>query len=141
MADIRGRTVQDPRPGTGKALSIRRFRRSLGYAWSGLKYVFAEHPNLRLEALLFLLCLVLAFLLQVSPMLILLSWGLVMSIEIINTAVELVVDLVSPQYSELAGRAKDVSAGAVLVAAVSTAIVNAVLLLPPILDRLGLVTS
>lgn len=92
-----------------------------------------------MEVGLLLLCLLLGFILQVSPMLILLSWGLVLCTEVINTAIELVVDLVSPDHHRLAGLAKDVSAAAVLVAAVTTALVNAVLLLPPILTRIGLV--
>jgi len=82
-----------------------------------------------------------ALILAVPPMLIVLSWGFVMSFEFINTAVELIVDLVSPEYHPLAGLAKDVSAGAVLVAAATTAIVNAWLLLPALISRFGLVNS
>ena len=79
-----------------------------------------------------------AVILAVPPLLIVLSWGFVISFEFINTAVELIVDLVSPEFHELAGLAKDVSAGAVLIAALTTAVVNAWLLLPALLERLGL---
>ncbi len=79
-----------------------------------------------------------AVILAVPPLLIVLSWGFVISFEFINTAVELVVDLLSPEFHELAGLAKDVSAGAVLIAALTTAVVNAWLLLPALLERLGL---
>ena len=76
-----------------------------------------------------------------SPLLVLLSWGLVLCAEVINTAIELVVDLISPNHNELAGLAKDVSAAAVLLAALTTAAVNAVLLLPPLLQKIGLVNQ
>lgn len=79
-----------------------------------------------------------AVILAVPPLLIVLSWGFVISFEFINTAVELIVDLVSPEFHTLAGLAKDVSAGAVLIAALTTALVNAWLLLPALLERLGL---
>lgn len=139
MAGIRGGPGSNPRAGTGSALSLRRFSRSLAYAWAGLNHVFFNHANLRLELLLMLLCLLLAVFVQASPVLILLSWGVVMSVEIVNTAVELTVDLISPGHNELAGLAKDVSAAAVLIAALTTAVVNIAVLLPPLLSRIGLV--
>jgi diacylglycerol kinase (ATP) len=55
---------------------------------------------------------------------IVLAIGLVIAAEAINTAVEAVVDLASPERHPLAGRAKDVAAGAVLVAAVTAAVVG-----------------
>lgn len=83
--------------------------------------------------------LALGLLLRVNLVPLLFSWGLVVAFEVMNTAVELVVDLISPDYSKLAGLAKDVSAAAVLVTAVTTALVNAWVLLPPLLQLTGLV--
>lgn len=59
-----------------------------------------------------------------------LSVGAVWCAELVNTAVEAVVDLVSPQYHPLAGRAKDVAAGAVLIMALAAAVVGAVVFWP-----------
>ncbi|MFD2785695.1 diacylglycerol kinase family protein [Hymenobacter rubripertinctus] len=59
-----------------------------------------------------------------------LSVGAVWCAELVNTAVEAVVDLVSPQYHPLAGRAKDVAAGAVLVMALAAAVVGVVVFGP-----------
>ena len=101
--------------------------------------MWSHHPNLRLELGLFIICFALALVLAVPPLLIVLSWGFVISFEFMNTAAELIVDLVSPDYHPVAGLAKDVSAGAVLVAATTTALVNAWLLAPALLSRLGLV--
>ena len=81
--------------------------------------------------------IILALLLRVNPLPVIISWGLVVAFEVMNTAVELVVDLISPDYSRLAGLAKDVSAAAVLVTAITTAIVNAWVLLPPLLQLIG----
>lgn len=141
MEGIRGRTGSDQETRPGRSAAWPRFRRSLSYALHGVRYAFSHHPNLRLELALFTLSFTMALILAVPPMLIVLSWGFVMSFEFINTAVELIVDLVSPEYHPLAGLAKDVSAGAVLVAAATTAIVNAWLLLPALISRFGLVNS
>jgi len=68
--------------------------------------------------------------LDAGPVAVVLSWGFVMAMELLNTAVETVVDLVSPARHPLAGLAKDLAAGAVLIAAVCAAAVNALLLVP-----------
>ena len=70
-------------------------------------------------------------------MAVVLAIGLVLTAEAFNTAIEAVVDLASPEQHPLAGRAKDVAAGAVLLAAV-TAVVVGVLVFGPHL--LGLVS-
>lgn len=142
MAGVQDSTVRNT-AGPSTALMIARFRRSLAYALTGLQHVFRHHPNLKLELAFMGLSLLLALLLQVGAqpfILIILSWGLVLAFEVINTAVELTVDLVSPEHNKLAGLAKDVSAGAVLVAALTTALVNAWILLPPLLKLTGLVS-
>ncbi len=84
-------------------------------------------------------CLLMAWWLGVPAWLILMSWCTVICVELLNTALEELIDLVSPGYNELAGRAKDLAAAAVLVAAFATLVVNVVILLPPLLARLGLV--
>jgi diacylglycerol kinase len=56
--------------------------------------------------------------------------------ETINTAIEALVDLVSPDYHEQAKIAKDVSAGAVLILSVAAVVVGLLLLAPPLLRQL-----
>ena len=60
--------------------------------------------------------------------------GLVLAAELLNTAIEAVVDLVSPEYHELAEKAKDIAAGAVLLSAILVTIIGAALLAPPLLS-------
>ena len=63
-----------------------------------------------------------------------LAIGLVLVSELINTAIEWLVDLVSPEYKEKAGSIKDVAAGAVLVAATISVIIGAIVFLPKIIE-------
>jgi diacylglycerol kinase (ATP) len=63
--------------------------------------------------------------------------GLVLTAEAINTAVEAVVDLASPEVHPLAGRAKDVAAGAVLIAALVSVIIGLLVFGPRVLAVLG----
>jgi diacylglycerol kinase len=60
----------------------------------------------------------------------LLCFGLVFTAEMVNTAIENVVDLVSPQQNKLAGKAKDIAAGAVLVSAIISACVGLIIFIP-----------
>ncbi len=69
------------------------------------------------------------FLLQIDLLswaIILLCCGVVIAAELLNTAVETIVDLVSPEYHPLAGRAKDISAGAVWALCVIVALVGVI---------------
>jgi len=59
--------------------------------------------------------------------------GMVLLTELINTAIELLVDLVSPEYNEKAGRVKDMCAGAVLITAVTALVIGLVIFLPKLL--------
>lgn len=73
---------------------------------------------------------------RVEWAILLITMGFVLVSEIMNTAIETVVDLVSPEYHELAGRAKDVAAGAVLLAAVTAVGVACVILAPRLYERI-----
>lgn len=68
--------------------------------------------------------------------LLILSMGLVITAEIINTAIETLTNLVSPEWNELAGKTKDLAAGAVLVAAFTAALVGMFVFVPYVLQFL-----
>lgn len=61
------------------------------------------------------------------------SMGLVITAEIINTAIENLTNLVSPEINPLAGKAKDLAAGAVLIAAITAAVIGSIVFLPYLL--------
>lgn len=68
---------------------------------------------------------------------VLLCFGLVLSAEAFNSAIEELVDLVSPGHHEKAGRTKDIAAGAVLIAAAISAVIGCIVFLPKIAARLN----
>lgn len=102
---------------TGSALSVRRWLRSAGYAWAGVKHVYRTEANFRIEVWAAVLALALTLWLGAPLAPILLVCALVLSLELLNTAIEATIDLLSPQPHPLAKVAKDAAAGAVYVAA------------------------
>ncbi len=113
---------------------------SFRYAWSGVQYTFATQRNFRIHAAIAAIALSLSILLQISAVkmaIIGLTIALVLVLELINTAVESVVDLtVEQNYHHLAKVAKDCAAGAVLVAAIAAVFVAGVILFPPLFSLL-----
>ena len=61
-------------------------------------------------------------------------FGLVIGMECVNTAIEIIVDMVSPKYNEAAGRAKDIAAGGVLACAIGAAVAGVFIFLPKVLE-------
>lgn len=116
--------------------SKRSFWRSLGWAVNGLKRTYAQEPNFRRELLIGVLAVALAVWLDAPLAPILAMCGLVLGLELINSAVEAAVDLASPEKHELAAKAKDAAAGAVLLAAVVSVAVGLVVMGPPLWQRL-----
>ncbi|MCB2378580.1 diacylglycerol kinase family protein [Hymenobacter sp. BT635] len=99
---------------------LRRRIASFGHAFRGVVSALRSEVHLRFHALATVIVIGLGFYFDISGLewaLVALAVGTVWSAELVNTAVEAVVDLVSPDYHPLAGKAKDVAAGAVLVAA------------------------
>jgi len=110
---------------------------SFKYAWAGLSYAFITQRNFRIHTVIGTLAISLGVFLHLKPVeiaVICLTSGLVMALELLNTAIESVVDLTVKQtYHELAKIAKDCAAGAVLISAISAVFVAGSLLLPPLL--------
>ena len=108
----------------------------LRHALSGLAAAWRSDRNLRIEVVAFVLALTLAVWLGVSLLPVLLVSALVIALELVNSAIEAIVDLISPEHDPRAGRAKDVAAGAVLVAAAVSVVVGLVHLGPALLERI-----
>lgn len=119
------------------ALSLRRWWRSAGFAWQGLAAVWRSQPNFRIEVLAALLAVTAALWLRASLPPILLCCALVLSLEVVNTAVEALTDLVSPQRHPLAKLAKDAASGAVLLASFFSLLVGLAVLGPALWRLLG----
>jgi diacylglycerol kinase (ATP) len=118
---------------------VRRWLRSARFAVAGIRHGWTTQRNFRIEVVLGVVAVLCALWLRAPLAPVLLACGLVLALELLNTAVEALVDLVSPAPHPLAKIAKDAAAGAVLVASVFAVLVGAAVLLPPLLQKLGLV--
>lgn len=107
---------------------------SFRYAWMGISYAFITQRNFRIHVCLGSIAFGLGLLLRASVVelaVIGLTSGLVLAMELLNTAIESVVDLTVKQtYHELAKVAKDCAAAAVLVSAIAAVLVAGCILLP-----------
>jgi diacylglycerol kinase len=113
---------------------------SFRYAFSGLKYVLTTQRNAWIHAAITIGVILLGIVLHlpvVQWIILLLTIALVWTAEIFNTALEALVDLVSPQPHPLAKIAKDVSAGAVLISAIASVAIGLLIFLPPLLGLLS----
>ena len=115
------------------------FRRSFLFAIQGFRTAVTTERNIKVMLAVGALAVVAGVVLQID----LLSWAIVLlccavviMAELFNTAVETVVDLVSPEFHPLAGRAKDIAAAAVWVLSFLVAIVGVLVFLNAILARL-----
>lgn len=111
--------------------------RAFSCAWAGISYAFCSQRNLKIHLGFAIAAVILGFALAIDTA----SWcavviciALVMALELLNTAIESVVDLVSPQYHLLAKHAKDCAAGAVYLAAFAAVVVAALVYLPPLIS-------
>ncbi|MDD5147645.1 MAG: diacylglycerol kinase family protein [Candidatus Daviesbacteria bacterium] len=106
---------------------------SFKYALSGIVTALKEEPNLKFHFLTGLLVVILAIILKISMIdwtIIIFLIGFVITVELTNTAIEAVVDAFTDQEHPKAKIAKDISAGAVLVAAITSAIIGMMIFLP-----------
>ncbi|MFK7861221.1 MAG: diacylglycerol kinase [Granulosicoccus sp.] len=101
-----------------KNTGLKRIRLAGVYAFNGLVAAFRHEAAFRQELLLALVCIPVALTLDVERterILLIIVTVLVLIAELVNSAVEAVVDRIGVEYHELSGRAKDMGSGAVLV--------------------------
>jgi diacylglycerol kinase len=113
-----------------------RLARSFGFAFEGVKTALKEEPNLKIHFFLAFLAVLLALLLNFSASewaILILTIGLVLVSELINTSLEAIVNLVSPEIREKARHAKDVAAAAVFISATVSILIASFLFLPKII--------
>ncbi len=114
--------------------------RSFGHAFRGLGLLLRTQHNARIHAVASVLVVAAGTVFRISPTewtLIVLAILCVWATEAVNTSIEFLVDLASPDRHPLAAKAKDVAAGAVLVAATGAAIVGVLVFGPHVLRILG----
>jgi diacylglycerol kinase len=106
---------------------------SFKYAFAGIFRALKEEPNLKFHFLAALVVIIAGIILSLSRIewvVVILLIGLVISLELTNTAIEEVVNSFTIEEHPAAKRAKDISAGAVLVVAISASVIGLIIFLP-----------
>jgi diacylglycerol kinase (ATP) len=122
-----------------KPFSIADRLKSFVHAYNGIKYVLLTQHNFIIHLCLLLIAIILGFYLKINTsewIAIIIVAGLVLFAEIINTAIEKLVDFIEPNNNKVAGLIKDIAAGAVLVLAMAALITGTLIFLPKILELL-----
>ena len=113
----------------------KKLRNSFKYAFEGIKEAWKTEQNLKIHFIIMFLVIIAGFIFKITAMewiVCLLLFALVISLELINTAIETTVDIAMPEINEKAKYAKDIAAGAVLFSAIISVIVGLIIFLPKI---------
>jgi diacylglycerol kinase len=114
---------------------LKKYINSFIYAMSGISYAFRSQFNMRFHILAASIVLICSAIFHLSPAewcIIMLCIASVIASELINTSLELNVDISSPEYNERAGHAKDLAAAAVLVTCTFSVIIGLIIFIPKI---------
>jgi diacylglycerol kinase (ATP) len=120
---------------------LRRILRSFGFASAGIANMIRYQTNAWVHLAATTVLVGLGIWLELNRIeicFLVIAAGFVWSMEAVNTAIELLADALHPEQHPLIGRAKDAAAGGVLLAAVTAALVGVMVLLPPLMARLGI---
>lgn len=114
---------------------MKKLLKSFKYAFEGIFTGIKEEQNMKVHIVIMILVIIFGIMLKISTIewiICIVLFGLVISMELINTAIENTVDLVTKEKNEQAKIAKDVASGAVLVSAIASAIIGLIIFIPKI---------
>ena len=123
--------------GKKKNYSISRFFKSFTYAFNGIKTAIKTEQNFVVDLVFGVIAIVLGFLLKIDKIefiIIILTIGIAIMAELVNTAIEYTVDMAMPEIHPLAKAAKDLSSGAVLIMDFVILIIGIIIYLPKIIE-------
>ena len=115
---------------------MKKLLKSFKYAFEGIFIGIKEEQNMKIHITIMILVIIFGIVLKISKIewiTCILLFGLVISMELINTAIENTVDLITKEKNEQAKIAKDVAAGAVLVSAIVSVIIGLIIFVPKIM--------
>ncbi|KGR78533.1 diacylglycerol kinase family protein [Ureibacillus manganicus] len=113
-------------------MDLKKLIKSFGYALEGI-FTALKQQNMRIHFASMIIVIVAGIYTGISKfewLIIILMISLVIGAEMINSAIESVVDLASKEYHPLAKQAKDIAAGAVLIFAICSVVVGLIIFLP-----------
>ncbi len=123
-------------PDRKKRLGIKRFLASFKYSFAGLKYAYLNEQSMLIHLLAVIVVVFAGIALKINTtewLFCLCMFGFVMGAELLNTAIEATIDLVTKEYHPMAKVAKDTASAAVLVLSVVAAIVGLAIFIPKII--------
>ena len=115
---------------------MKKFIKSFKYAFEGIFTGIKKERNMKIHISIMILVIVFGIMLKISKIewiICIALFGLVISMELINTAIENTVDLITKENNQQAKIAKDVAAGAVLVSAIVSSVIGLMIFIPKIL--------
>lgn len=110
---------------------------SFKYAFKGIGSAVGGERNMKIHFVMMMLVILAGIFFNIAIwewITCFILFGLVIGMECVNTAIEIVVDMVSPKYNEAAGRAKDIAAGGVLACAIGAAVAGLFIFLPKLFE-------
>jgi diacylglycerol kinase (ATP) len=122
-----------------KEFKLKKRALSFKFAFDGIVYLLKNEPNALIHVIITFSVIVLGLLLNLHATewsLVLLAIGLVLMAEAMNSAIEKIVDRISPEKNDWAGRIKDLSAAGVLLAAFSAAMIGLIIFIPKLIALL-----
>lgn len=117
--------------------TLRKRLRSFKFAFNGIKLLITREHNAWLHCFAAVCVIVAGFAFNISTtewITVTFAIGIVLAAEAVNSSIEAIADLVSPGYNEAIKRTKDLAAGAVLILAVSAAIVGLIIFVPKVME-------
>lgn len=115
----------------------RKLAKSFSYAIDGIRYTIKTQPNMRVHLGVGMIAVAAGIAFRIASyewLALVIVISFVFILEIINTAIETLVDLYTEEYHHLAKVAKDTAAGAVMVAAIMSVCVGLIIFLPKIMN-------
>ena len=110
---------------------------SFGYAFKGIFSLLKNEHNAWIHCMAIIAVTLAGLFFGINSVewcIVILCFGMVLAAEGVNTAIERLVDLVSPDFHPIAGNVKDIAAGAVLICAVAAAIIGVIIFLPYLMN-------
>lgn len=116
-------------------IKMKKLINSFKYAFEGIFAALKAEKNMKIHIIIMILVIILGIVLKISRIewiICIILFGFVISLELVNTAIETTVDLITQEKNPKAKIAKDVAAGAVLIASITSAIIGLIIFVPKI---------
>lgn len=117
--------------------TLRKRLKSFKFAFNGIRLLITREHNAWIHCFAAICVIIAGFAFDISTtewIAVIFAIGTVLAAEAVNSSIEAIADLVSPEYNEAIKRTKDIAAGAVLILAISAAIVGLIIFVPKIME-------